>query len=76
MFFGKHEHELLQDVPPSYLMWAWDNTGLKGMSKNLTEQEANELKKKPWVYRRTLLANYIFNSMDAIKLELKESGRE
>lgn len=28
MPFGKHRNTLLQDVPPSYLLWLWDEGGI------------------------------------------------
>lgn len=70
MFFGKHEGEPLSDVPAKYLLWAWEETELRQMSKNLTELESVELKSKhPWVHKRLMLSNYIYNSMDALKME-------
>jgi len=63
MIFGKYKGEPLQDVPASYFKWLWDETDIKQFSGQKPHIQ---------VLGKIKLANYIFNSMDAIKLELKD----
>jgi hypothetical protein len=67
MEFGKFKGESLQDVPPKYLAWLWSD-GIKDYSKNFTEHEL-ELT-NPVLFTKIKLANYIWNSQDAIAQEL------
>lgn len=55
MPFGKFKGERMQDIPPSYLRWLYDNIRQNGVNRS------NEL-----VY------NYIYNSKEAIEMELGE----
>ena len=68
MPFGKFKGLPLQDVPASYLSWLKDemqSTGQEDISK-FPERYPNTDQTKLKLY------NYIFNSWDAIKMELKE----
>lgn len=59
MIFGKFKGKPLSDVPSSYLAWlrdTWENEGAPG---NLSDT-------------RLKLYNYICNSWDAIKMDLKD----
>lgn len=66
MWFGKHKGELLQDVPASYFSWLWWDAGYRD-HKDVTLSEAKKV-------ADTKLANYIWNSRNAINIELK--GRD
>lgn len=68
MPFGKHKDEPLQDVPAHYLQWLW-NDGLHEWSRNTAEIDV----KPPDVQMRIRLANYIYNSKDAIAQETGET---
>lgn len=61
MPFGKYKDELLQDVPCSYLMWLYDQQ--RSFFENLSKNNIP--------FTNNKLYNYIHNSMDAIKMELK-----
>ena len=69
MPFGKHRNESLGDVPARYLAWLWaelckdgynraTGSGLRGSTTHIIE--------------KLKLANYIWNSQDAIALETGE----
>jgi len=65
MPFGKHKGELMQDVPASYLRWLWEE-GLRPLSKDYGDGPP------PGYAERIKLANYIWNSKEAIEQELGE----
>lgn len=62
MSFGKYKDELMQDVSPSYLLWLW-NDGIKEYSGQGVLQPNSFNNKR-------MLANYIYNSRNAINQEL------
>ena len=68
MPFGKHKGEPMQDVPASYLRWLW-NDGLRDYSKHMGDNPITPFSFKD----KTMLANYIWNSKEAIEQELGES---
>ena len=49
MPFGKYKGTLMQDVPPDYLAWLWN-------------QHCSHIE----------VSNYIYNSIDALNMELSE----
>lgn len=62
MPFGKYKGEPLQDVPASYLLWLWDE--IKEFSRNYPNPSI------PFSFKeKTMLANYIHNSKDALQVE-------
>lgn len=67
MPFGKHKGEPMQDVPARYLQWLW-NDGMKDFSRNIKPED----KFPEWTVDKTKLANYIWNSQDAIAQETGE----
>lgn len=72
MPFGKYKGEPLSDVPASYLSWLWNQDGFgKAHSRNLSEEDQ---KKYPiWIFEKIKLANYIWNSQDAIAQEIGDT---
>lgn len=66
IWFGKHSGECLQDVPESYLSWLWWEADYR-LYKGETSQEMAGL-----VSNKTCLANYIWNSRNAINMELRD----
>lgn len=70
MTFGKYKDKPLQDIPASYVRWLWQETIIHTLSRNLSPAEQNIEKH---ILDSTKLANYIWNSQDAIALELGES---
>lgn len=71
MTFGKHRGELLQDVPPRYLVWLWQDGGLNMFSKNLPTDQIHLYKQQ--VVDKVKLANYIWNSKEAIEQEIGDT---
>lgn len=64
IWFGKYRDECIKDVPANYLLWWFDqNQQYQTNKQNLTGYMLNNQK----------LYNYIFNAMDALKIE---GGRE
>lgn len=66
--FGKYKGELLQDVPPYYLRWLWNEADYKDYSKHFGDSPVNFSFKD-----KVMLANYIWNSKDAIEQELGDT---
>lgn len=67
MPFGEHKGKAMQDVPPKYLVWFWGELCKEGFNKAsvgpiLPEHISSKVK----------LANYIWNSQDAIAMETGE----
>jgi hypothetical protein len=62
MPFGKFKGEPLQDIPASYLKWLYDEMKPECGTNALGNINPNKQK----------IFNYIHNSMDAIRLELKD----
>lgn len=60
MPWGKYKDECLQDVPASYLVWLW-NEGTKDWKGSKHDAF------------KTRLANYIWNSRNAINQELGQN---
>lgn len=67
MPFGKHEGEPLQDVPARYLAWLW-------ASFEPEYRRGRELRPADpeWLKVKQKLANYIWNSREAIEQETGE----
>lgn len=72
MPFGKYEGEPLQDVPASYLVWLWEE--IKEKSGNYNHLFPNENTPKN-ITDYIKIANYIWNSQDAITEETGETIR-
>jgi hypothetical protein len=68
MTFGGYKGELICDVPASYLKWLWEKTDIKQYSTTKPIETSNSLLKD-----KQKLANYIWNSHDALAEELGES---
>jgi hypothetical protein len=66
MPFGQHKGMLLQDCPARYLTFLWRD-GLHEFSSQLINENA-----PPVILRKQKLANYIWNSQDAIAKETGE----
>lgn len=69
MPFGKYgpsnESKLMQDVPVSYLHYLWDHCKFKSFANNeAPSEDKNEHIKNSW-----RVAQYIKNSLDALKQE-------
>ncbi len=70
MWFGKHKGEPLQDVPAKYLQWLFGELEKDGYGKVVTEEQLNKM---PISFKdKYKLYNYIFNSYDAIQMEIGE----
>lgn len=68
MPFGKHKGDLLQDVPARYLAWLWGELKADGYHRARQPHEIHAgLPVKVQV--KIKLANYIWNSQDAIAQE-------
>ena len=65
MPFGKHKGVPLQDVPPSYLEWMWNELQANGYHKASVGPVLPEK-----IDPKIKLANYIWNSKEAIEMEL------
>jgi len=68
IWFGKHKGTRLCDVPASYLQWLYGELEKDGYGKEPNRLESLD-KKEQDKYK---LYNYIFNSYDAIQMELGE----
>jgi len=62
MPFGKHKGEHLKDVPGEYLRWLYEDA-----DNPLSDFIGRNLEGKPdYLCQKIMLANYIFNSWDAL----------
>jgi hypothetical protein len=61
MIFGKHRGEPLSDIPASYFRWLWTEGGIKDYLGSKSNSN------------NTRLANYIWNSQDALAQELGDT---
>lgn len=66
MSFGKHKGEYLMDVPASYFKWLWLEMDYNLASRDYSNSTA-------MVADKVRLANYIWNSKEALEEELKDS---
>lgn len=69
MPFGKYKDEPLQDVPAKYLVWLWNELRADGYCKQRELRPTDP----PWVAAKQKLANYIWNSQDALAQETGET---
>ena len=65
MPFGKHEGEPLADVPARYLVWLWQN----GLQDEYGRRNVYDEDLPAWMQQKALLANYIWNSKQALAQE-------
>ena len=70
IWFGKHKGTRLSDVPASYLQWLYGELEKDGYGKELTEEQFKNM--PTFSQDKYKLYNYIFNSYDAIQMELGE----
>lgn len=70
--FGKHRGELLQDVPAHYLRWLWTDGGFRQYSRSYTEIAEITFPNRS-IHDKVKLANYIWNSREAIEQELGDT---
>jgi hypothetical protein len=71
MPFGKHKGEPMQDVPARYLRWLWTEGEIKDYSKTIPEHDID--KQRLWILEKVKLANYIWNSREALEQELGDT---
>jgi hypothetical protein len=68
MTFGKHKGEPLSDVPAYYIRWLWQETDLKNyVGKPIPDFK---LVTAGMIAEKIKLANYVWNSKEAIEQEL------
>lgn len=65
--FGKHKGKPLGDVPASYLSWLWSESVSDFCGLDIKPDSPD------WFKSKVMLANYIWNSQDAIE---EETGEE
>ncbi len=70
MPFGKYKDQLLQDIPANYFRWLKDILEKEGFNIN-PKPEVFKLQLK-WQQDKYKLYNYIWNSQDALQMELGE----
>ncbi|HEX9232686.1 MAG TPA: DUF3820 family protein [Blattabacteriaceae bacterium] len=68
MVFGKYKNQLLQDIPASYFRWLKDILEKEGYNYNPPEKLYNSM--KSFEQDKVKLYNYIWNSQDALQMEL------
>jgi hypothetical protein len=69
MPFGEHKDELLDDVPARYLVWLWR----EGLQDEYGRSNVYKEELPDWMKSKAKLANYIWNSKQALEMEIGES---
>lgn len=70
MPFGKYKGEPLADIPASYLQWMREALVESGF--HINPKPEIFAKEPQWKKEKYMLYNYIWNSQDALQMELGE----